>query len=87
MADETWARLSPDGRRIAYMSNESGRWEIYVRPTVGRDAPTRVSTHGGAWPSWSNDGQVHFSERTQRRPDLRVVLDWFSELASHVRPS
>ena len=83
MSDETWARLSPDGRQIAYMSNESGRWEIYVRSTTGADAATRVSHDGGAWPSWSNDGTVQFSRRIHGRPELRVVLDWFSELASH----
>ena len=82
MSDETWARLSPDGRQIAYMSNESGRWEIYVRPATGADAATRVSHDGGAWPSWSSDGTVHFSRRIHGRPELRVLLDWFSELAS-----
>ena len=87
MANETWARLSPDGRRIAYMSNLSGRWEVYVQSTAAGDAGTRVSLNGGAWPSWSNDGTVHFSERTHGRPELRVVLDWFSELASHMPPS
>jgi DNA-binding winged helix-turn-helix (wHTH) protein len=87
MADETWARLSPDGRRIAYMSNASGRWEVYVRSTSGTGAGTRVSRHGGAWPSWSKDGTVHFTERIHGRPELRVVLDWFSELASAARPS
>ena len=46
-------------------------------------AATRVSHDGGAWPSWSNDGTVYFSRRIHGRPDLRVVLDWFSELAVH----
>ena len=87
MADETWARLSPDGRQIAYMSNESGRWEIYVTPTSGGDAAIRLSHDGGAWPSWSDDGTVFFSPRLHGRPDLRAVLDWFSELASHIQPS
>jgi hypothetical protein len=87
MSDETWARLSPDGRQIAYMSNQSGRWEVYVQSTSGTNAARRVSANGGAWPSWSNDGRIYFSERIHGRPELRVVLDWFSELASHVRPS
>jgi DNA-binding winged helix-turn-helix (wHTH) protein len=85
VSDETWARLSPDGRQIAYMSNASGRWEVYVRSTSGNDAARRVSGNGGAWPSWSPDGRVHFSERIHARPELRVVLDWFSELAAHAR--
>ena len=86
-ADETWARLSPDGRQIAYMSNATGRWEVYVRPTSGADGVTRVSHAGGAWPSWSNDGTVYFSPRIHGRPDLRAVLDWFSELAAYVQHS
>lgn len=88
--DETWARFSPDGRRIAYMSNQSGRWEVYVRATAGAGDAVRVSTNGGTWPSWSSDGAtVYFS--ASGRPEPRVVLDWFSELASRVgagvRPS
>jgi DNA-binding winged helix-turn-helix (wHTH) protein len=84
--DETWARFSPDGRRIAYMSNQSGRWEVYVRPASGAGDAVRISTNGGAWPSWSSDGAtVYFS--ADGRADLRIVLDWFSELASRIRPS
>jgi serine/threonine-protein kinase len=76
--DETWARFSPDGRWIAYMSNESGRWEIYARPSNGDGARVRVSTAGGVWPCWSLDGKtIYFSAngRTlasalQTSPDL-----------------
>ncbi|MEO7133044.1 MAG: hypothetical protein ABI024_02380, partial [Vicinamibacterales bacterium] len=60
--DETWARFSPDGRSIAYMSNESGRWEVYVRAADGDGSRVRVSTSGGVWPCWSLDGRtVYFS--------------------------
>jgi eukaryotic-like serine/threonine-protein kinase len=60
--DETWARFSPDGRSIAYMSNESGRWEIYVRAASGDGSRIRVSASGGVWPCWSVDGKtVYFS--------------------------
>lgn len=58
--DETWARFSPDGRFVAYMSNESGRWEIYVRPVNGDGARVRVSASGGVWPCWSVDGATVF---------------------------
>jgi DNA-binding winged helix-turn-helix (wHTH) protein len=83
--DETWARFSPDGRSIAYMSNESGRWEVYVLGVSGGGRRVRVSADGGAWPSWSRDGAtVYFSAedgaRRPRRAELRVVLEWFSEL-------
>lgn len=60
--DETWARFSPDGRFIAYMSNETGRWEVYVRDARGDGPKLRVSASGGVWPCWSSDGRtVYFS--------------------------
>jgi Tol biopolymer transport system component len=60
--DETWARFSPDGRSVAYMSNESGRWEIYLRAATGNGPRSRVSSSGGVWPCWSLDGNtVYFS--------------------------
>jgi DNA-binding winged helix-turn-helix (wHTH) protein len=58
--DETWARFSPDGRWIAYMSNESGRWDVYVRSADGEGQRIRVSPEGGVWPSWSNDSRTIF---------------------------
>jgi serine/threonine-protein kinase len=130
--DETWARFSPDGQWIAYMSNESGRWEVYARPSDGGGSRVRVSTIGGVWPCWSLDSKtIYFSAngRTMAaalkaspelnvalpvsvpgadtmvlaggatagdrllvrqagaqsigRAELRVVLEWFSELTKH----
>jgi serine/threonine-protein kinase len=47
-------QVSPDGRWLAYQSNESGSFEIYVRPFPGVDrARTQVSTGGGTRPVWS----------------------------------
>ncbi|MCG6955690.1 MAG: serine/threonine-protein kinase [Gemmatimonadetes bacterium] len=57
-AFETDPMFSPDGRWMAYMSNESGRWEVYVRPYPGPGAARRVSTDGGHQPLWSPDGQA-----------------------------
>ena len=45
--------FSPDGRWLAYMSNESGRDEIYVRPFPGPGGKWQVSTAGGQSPIWS----------------------------------
>ncbi len=45
--------FSPDGRLVAYMSNAQGPFEIYVRPFEGDGGPWRVSTSGGAHPTWS----------------------------------
>jgi dipeptidyl aminopeptidase/acylaminoacyl peptidase len=131
--DESHARFSPDGKWIAYMTNESGRWDVFVRPADGTGPRVQASTEGGAWPAWSIDGrtlyfstngrataaavQVHptlsvsapmmipvradlqpasgraASDRVLVRPggitssrrELRVVLEWFTELARLVR--
>jgi serine/threonine-protein kinase len=46
-------RFSPDGRWIAYVSNESGRDEVYVRPYPGPGGQVAISTNGGTQPVWS----------------------------------
>ena len=54
-------RVSPDGRWIAYMSDESGRWEVYVRPFPSTAlAKRQVSVNGGLVPAWSHDGREIF---------------------------
>ena len=65
-AREAYGAFSPDGRWVAYHSNESGRQEVYVRPFVppgqgGADAGApggrvQVSTTGGVFPLWKPDG-------------------------------
>jgi serine/threonine-protein kinase len=47
------AVFSPDGRWLAYMSDESGRSEVFVRPFAGPGVPRQVSTVGGQIPTWS----------------------------------
>jgi Tol biopolymer transport system component len=48
--------FSPDGKWIAYQSNESGRPEIYARPFPGPGGKWQVSSAGGSEPVWSGDG-------------------------------
>jgi len=50
------ARISPDGRWIAYVSNESGRDEVYVQPFPALDGRWQVSTAGGSEPLWAGRG-------------------------------
>jgi serine/threonine-protein kinase len=45
--------FSPDGRWLAYYSNETGTNEVYVRPFPGPGGKTRISRDGGMWPRWS----------------------------------
>jgi Tol biopolymer transport system component len=65
-AQELGARVSPDGRWVAYRSNRSGRDEVYVEsyPTPGRR--TLVSAEGGVSPVWGQDGrQLYYWQRDQ----------------------
>jgi Tol biopolymer transport system component len=60
-ADEYGARLSPDNRWLAYVSNESGRGEVYVRPFPNVDAGKwPISASGGQSPVWSPTGRELF---------------------------
>ncbi|MEP6918761.1 MAG: protein kinase, partial [Acidobacteriota bacterium] len=56
-ASEVWGQFSPDGRWVAYQSNESGRYEIYVRRFAGQSGTVPISTTGGVYPRWSRDGK------------------------------
>jgi eukaryotic-like serine/threonine-protein kinase len=58
-------RFSPDGRWLAYQSNETGRLEVYVRPFPGPGAKTKVSTNGGGGPRWGPDGRELFYRNRQ----------------------
>ncbi len=55
--NEMWATLSPDGKYIAYQSNESGRAEVYVQEFPEAQNKWQVSTEGGSEPHWRRDGR------------------------------
>lgn len=57
---EVYPTFSPDGRFVAYASDESGRTEVYVRSYVGDSGTFQVSTRGGGIPRWSSDGTEIF---------------------------
>jgi Tol biopolymer transport system component len=73
--DEYSPALSPDGRWIAYVSVESGREEVYVRPFPGADrARWQVSTAGGAGPAWSHSGgELYYVDPTDSLIALNVT--------------
>jgi serine/threonine protein kinase len=61
-ANETGAVLSPNGKWLAYMSDESGRYEVYVTAFPGPGGKWQVSNGGGSDPSWSADGkQIYYT--------------------------
>jgi Tol biopolymer transport system component len=57
---ERFAQFSPDGKWVAYASDESSTVEIYVRPFPGAETQVRVSASGGDVPRWSRDGRQLF---------------------------
>ena len=54
------AQFSPDSQWIAYASDESGRFEVYVRPRDGRNLRWQISSEGGNQPRWRGDGREIF---------------------------
>jgi len=58
--NETRAQFSPDQRWIAYQSNESGRFEVYVARFPGAGGRVQVSANGGDSPRWRRDGKELF---------------------------
>jgi hypothetical protein len=52
--------VSPDGRWLAYASNATLDWEVYVRPLDGAGGVLRISNQGGTSPRWRSDGRELF---------------------------
>jgi serine/threonine-protein kinase len=70
-ANELEPEFSPDGRWIAYMSDETQRFEVYVRPLLAGGSSGSgkwlISTGGGRLPAWSRDGRELFYETLDNR--------------------
>lgn len=58
--DTRFPAVSPNGKWLAYVSNESGADEVYIRRLFGGDTPVRLSLRGGSEPVWSADGNEIF---------------------------
>jgi serine/threonine-protein kinase len=83
-AYETYPSFSPDGKWIAYGSNESGSWEVYVRAFPDQGERVQVSAGGGRIPFWSQNGH----ELLYRTDDQRIMVATSSgsPLGRHSRP-
>ena len=66
-ANEIQGRIAPDGHWIAYASDESGQWEVYVQPLPLTGAKWQISVNGGSQPIWRRDGQELFFLGADRR--------------------
>jgi Tol biopolymer transport system component len=61
--NDMFPAFSPDGKWLTYFSDESGRFEVYVRPFPGPGPARNVSVNGGAYPAWSSNGhELLFTE-------------------------
>jgi serine/threonine-protein kinase len=67
--NELQAAFSPNGQWLAYVSDESGKFEVYVRPFPGPGGKWQISTGGGFYPTWSRNGRELFYET----PDQRLM--------------
>jgi len=78
------ARISPDGRWIAYGSFQSGRREVFVRAFPGPSWTCQISIDGGNTPVWAPDGRALFyrwdnsmmAARRARRCTAEAIMDW-----------
>jgi serine/threonine-protein kinase len=75
---EGGARVSPDGRFVAYVSDESGRNEIYVQPFPALGRKWQVSTDGGDIARWAASGKEIFYRAGQKTYAVPITLDPFT---------
>jgi len=79
--------LSPDGRWLAYQSNESGSYQIYVRPFPELDTGKwQVSVAGGLAPKWSRDGATLYFISSRFRGQLLAATIDASQSFTHSTP-
>jgi len=71
-SNDDFAALSPDDRFLAYASEQSGRFEVYVQALSGGSGTWQVSRDGGLRPHWRADGRELFF---YSRPDTVMVVD------------
>jgi Tol biopolymer transport system component/tRNA A-37 threonylcarbamoyl transferase component Bud32 len=73
--NESQARISPNGRWLAYVSDESGREEVYVVPFPGSGGRWPISTDGGSRPLWARNGRELFYRNGDRTMAVTVTRD------------
>jgi hypothetical protein len=77
--------ISPEGRWLAYMSNESGTYRVYVQAFPQGGGQRQVSDDGGTYPAWWRNGhEIFFGQFDEHRPRRQLMVasyqargDWF----------
>jgi hypothetical protein len=75
--------FSPDGRWLAYATNESGPQQVYVRPFDGSGGKQPISTGGGTFPAWSRTKRELFFQSVA---DRRIMVASYSAEGDAFRP-
>ena len=74
--NESLGHFSPDGRWFAYVSDESGRKEVYVQTFPPSGAKWQISTDGGSFPNWRGDGkEIFYMSPDQKLMSVEVRAD------------
>jgi eukaryotic-like serine/threonine-protein kinase len=76
--------VSPDGKWMAYASNETGRYEVWIEPIPRTGARYQLTRDGGSHPMWLPDGQALYFDRDHQLFRLAVKV---SDLAARVEPT
>ena len=85
--NENSPALSPDGRWVAYQSDRTGQWEIYVRPfPVVEENRQQISASGGRFPLWAPDGQELYYMAGQQLTAVPVQIDPTFRVAGEPEP-
>jgi Tol biopolymer transport system component/predicted Ser/Thr protein kinase len=71
--DESAPRFSPDGHWLAYVSDESGHWEIYVQPYPGPGGKWQISADGGTEPMWNPNGRELFYRSDRKMMSVEIA--------------
>jgi Tol biopolymer transport system component/tRNA A-37 threonylcarbamoyl transferase component Bud32 len=74
-AAESRGRFSPDGRWIAYNSDESGRVEVFIRSSADTGGRVAISVNGGQRPVWAHDGRQVFYWQGNRMVSATLAFD------------
>jgi serine/threonine-protein kinase len=81
-SDERQPAFSPDGRWLAYISSESGKFEVYVRAFPDKGGKWQISNAGGTFPIWSGNGHELFF----RSEDNRIMVATYAAKADSFVP-
>jgi Tol biopolymer transport system component len=85
--NEFFGQFSPDGKWVAYQSDETGRYEIYATPFPGPGGKRQISTGGGQYPRWRSDGkEIFYATETGRLTVAEVMQKGDSLEVGNVTP-